>query len=144
VEERVAFSIDVYSSAEINFCSNIALQLWITLVLRCGGFFYLKKKENRTLTPCLSFHILHAVTGGWWLTCSATRFVVPASSSHFPMKSSPRKGFNGFIFFLFPLSSLLLCCCLSVLKNHFKTNRALFSGLGSLAGATKRLGCSAQ
>jgi len=33
---------------------------------------------------------------------------------------------------------------LSVLKNHFKTSRALFSGLGSLAGATKRLGCSAQ
>jgi hypothetical protein len=70
--------------------------------------------------------------------------VVPASSSHCPINSSPRKGFSGFIFFLFPLSSLLLCCCLSVLKNHFKTNSARFSGSGSLAGAQKRVGCSAQ
>jgi hypothetical protein len=46
--------------------------------------------------------------------------------------------------FFLPFSSLLLCCCLSVLKNHFKTNNARFSGSGSLAGATKRLGRSAQ
>ena len=28
--------------------------------------------------------------------------------------------------------------------NHFKTNSARFSGSGSLAGAQKRVGCSAQ
>ncbi len=113
-----------------------------------------------TLTPCSSFQILHAVTGGWWLssistislallsiahlTCSATKFVVPDLSTHLPKNNSPRNGFSGFMRFFFPCSSLLLCCSFSVLRNHFSTNRARFSGSGSLAGATKRLGCSAQ
>jgi len=49
-----------------------------------------------TCTLCSSFHIQYAVAGGWWLTCSETKCVVPDSSSHFPRKSSPRNGFNGF------------------------------------------------
>lgn len=113
-----------------------------------------------TLTPCFSFQIQYAVTGGWWLskrvrtqsthreanpylTCSDTSWVVPASSSHRPRKSSPRKGFRGF--FSDPnLSLLLLYCCFKVLKNHFKTNNARFAGSGSEAGATKIEGCSVQ
>lgn len=31
-----------------------------------------------------------------------------------------------------------------MLKNHFNTSKARFSGSGSLAGATKSEGCSAQ
>jgi hypothetical protein len=31
-----------------------------------------------------------------------------------------------------------------VLRNHFKTNNALFSGSGSIARAINREGCSAQ
>ncbi len=77
------------------------------------------------------------------LTCSETSSVVPASSSHFPRNSSPKKGFKGF--FSFPNFSLRLAyCCLSVLKNHFKTSKALFFGSVSCAGATKMEGCSAQ
>jgi hypothetical protein len=60
------------------------------------------------------------------------------------MNSSPRKGLRGFILFFFPFSSLLLCCCFSVLRNHFRTKRARISGSGEEAGATKRDGCSAQ
>jgi hypothetical protein len=60
------------------------------------------------------------------------------------MNNSPKNGFSGFIRFFFPFSSLLLCCCFSVLRNHFSTKSARFSGSGSLAGATKREGCSAQ
>lgn len=41
-----------------------------------------------------------------YLTCSETSCVVPASSSHFPKNSSPRKGFRGF--FSDPNLSLLL------------------------------------
>lgn len=79
-----------------------------------------------------------------YLTCSDTRLVVPASSTHLPMNISPRKGFRGFMRFFFPFSSRLLCCCFNVLKNHFRTSNARFSGSGSLAGATNSEGCSAQ
>lgn len=79
------------------------------------------------------------------LTCSLINVVSPVSplSSHFPRNSSPRKGLRGF--FSLPSFSLRLqyCWC-SVLRNHRKTRRALFSGSGSVAGATKRAGCSAQ
>jgi hypothetical protein len=77
------------------------------------------------------------------LTCSEISSVVPAESTHFPRKSSPKKGFRGF--FSFPNFSLRLAyCCLNVLRNHFSTNSALFSGSFSAAGATKIEGCSAQ
>ena len=77
------------------------------------------------------------------LTCSETRLVVPASFSHFPKNSSPRKGFKGF-FSLPSFSLLLLYCCFRVLRNHFNTNKARLAGSGSAAGATKSEGCSAQ
>ena len=77
------------------------------------------------------------------LTCSDTRRVVPAASSHFPRNSSPKNGFNGF--FSDPnLSFLLLYDCFNVLRNHFNTSRARFAGSGSEAGATKMDGCSVQ
>ena len=80
---------------------------------------------------------------GSYLTCSLTRCVVPASSSHFPRNNSPRKGFKGF--FSLPNFSLRLAyCCLSVLKNHLRTSRARFCGSFSFAGAMKTEGCSAQ
>ena len=110
------------------------LDKWRTL-LGCG---------LHTWMPCLSFQILKAVAGGWWLTCSLTNFVVPASSSHSPRKISPRKGFSGLSFFRFPLSSLVACWCFSVLINHCRTRNARFSAFCSFAGKTKRLGCSAQ
>jgi hypothetical protein len=70
-------------------------------------------------------------------------FVVPASSTHFPKYSSPKKGLRGF--FSVPYSSLrLLYCCLRVLINHLSTSRARLAGSCSLAGATKMEGCSAQ
>lgn len=103
-----------------------------------------RENEVHTLTPCRSFQILKAVAGGWWLTCSLTNFVVPASSTHSPRKSSPRKGFSGFSFFRLPLSSLVACWCFRVLRNHWRTKSARFSEFCSFAGATKRLGCSAQ
>ena len=69
--------------------------------------------------------------------------MVPAWSSHFPRNSSPRNGFKGF--FSDPRVSLRLqYCCLRVLRNHFRTNKALFAGSFSAAGATKIDGCSAQ
>lgn len=78
-----------------------------------------------------------------YLTCSDTNCVVPAASSHFPRKSSPRNGFSGF--FSDPnLSFLLLYDCFNVLRNHFKTSRARFAGSCSEAGATKMDGCSVQ
>lgn len=112
--------------------------------------------------------MLYAVAGGWWLnrrvspgisrfasrycwvwlrqtyfTCSLINSVVPASSSHFPRKISPKKGLRGF--FSLPYCSLRLAyCCLSVVKNHLSTSKALFAGSGSFAGAAKTLGCSAQ
>lgn len=80
-----------------------------------------------------------------YLTCSLIRVVSPtsASASHFPRKSSPKKGFRGF--FSEPSFSLReQYCWWRVLRNHFRTARALFSGSGSLAGATRSPGCSAQ
>lgn len=79
------------------------------------------------------------------LTCSLIRVVSPTSlsSSHFPKKSSPKKGLRGF--FSLPSFSLRLqYCWWSVVRNHFKTKSALFAGSGSLAGAMKIAGCSAQ
>jgi hypothetical protein len=59
------------------------------------------------------------------------------------MNSSPRKGFRGF--FSLPSFSLRLqYCWWRVLRNHFKTSRARFSGSASFAGATNSPGCSAQ
>lgn len=79
------------------------------------------------------------------LTCSLINVVSPVTplSSHFPRNSSPRKGFSGF--FSLPSFSLRLqyCWC-SVLRNHFRTSRARFSGSGSVAGAMNSVGCSAQ
>jgi len=77
------------------------------------------------------------------LTCSLVSSVVPAASSHFPRKSSPRKGFSGF--FSLPYCSLRLAyCCFRVVKNHFKTRSALLAGSDSAAGAAKTDGCSHQ
>jgi len=104
----------------------------------------LYREKLPTLTPCKSFQRLKAVAGGWWETCSETKCVVPASSWYFPRNISPKNGFNGFSLFFFPFSSFVLCCCLRVLRNHFNTSNARFSGSGSLAGATKSDGCSAQ
>lgn len=95
-----------------------------------------------TMTIQYLSHILLSIAS--YLTCSATRFVVPITSSHFPRKSSPKNGFKGFTFFFFPVSSLLLCCCFSVLRNHFNTSNTRFSGSGSWAGATNSDGCSHQ
>lgn len=87
--------------------------------------------------------MLYAVTGGWCETCSLTSCVVPASSSHFPRKSSPRKGLRGF--FSLPRFSLRLAyCCLRVVRNHFRTSSARLAGSFSDAGATKTDGCSVQ
>lgn len=78
-----------------------------------------------------------------YLTCSDTKFVVPAASSHFPRNSSPKNGFKGF--FSEPnLSLLLLYDDFNVLRNHFNTSKALFAGSCSEAGATKTDGCSVQ
>jgi len=78
-----------------------------------------------------------------YLTCSEIRFVVPASSSHFPRYNSPRKGFSGF--FSEPSLSLLLAYDdLSVVKNHLRTSKARFAGSCSAAGATNIDGCSVQ
>lgn len=78
-----------------------------------------------------------------YLTCSLISSVVPAVSSHEPRNSSPRNGFSGF--FSLPSFSLrLLYDCLRVVRNHFKTSIARFAGSGSLAGATRTEGCSAQ
>lgn len=78
-----------------------------------------------------------------YLTCSLTSCVVPAWSSHLPMKSSPRKGLRGF--FSLPSFSLLLAyCCFSVLKNHLSTSAARLAGSFSAAGATNSEGCSVQ
>jgi hypothetical protein len=78
-----------------------------------------------------------------YLTCSLINSVVPASSSHFPRNSSPKKGLRGF--FSFPYCSLRLAyCCLRVVKNHFNTRRARFLGSASFAGAAKMAGCSHQ
>jgi hypothetical protein len=78
-----------------------------------------------------------------YLTCSLINSVTPLSSSHFPRNSSPRNGFSGF--FSLPNCSLRLAyCCLSVLRNHFNTRRARFSGSASFAGATNSDGCSHQ
>lgn len=69
--------------------------------------------------------------------------VVPAASSHFPTKVSPKKGFKGF--FSFPYLSLRLAYeDLRVVRNHLRTNNARFCGSFSLAGATRMSGCSAQ
>lgn len=77
------------------------------------------------------------------LTCSLMSSVVPASSSHLPRKSSPRKGLSGF--FSLPYCSLRLAyCCLRVVKNHFSTRSALLEASGSLVGAAKTEGCSHQ
>lgn len=77
------------------------------------------------------------------LTCSDTSSVVPASSTHLPKKSSPRKGFKGF--FSLPNFSLRLAyCCFSVLRNHFSTSNARLWGSSSFAGAVNIVGCSAQ
>lgn len=79
------------------------------------------------------------------LTCSLIRVVSPISlsSSHFPKKSSPKKGLRGF--FSLPSFSLRLqYCWWSVVRNHFRTKSALFAGSGSVAGAMKIAGCSAQ
>lgn len=78
-----------------------------------------------------------------YLTCSLTRLVVPASSSHLPRKSSPKKGFRGF-FSLPSFSERLAYCCLSVVRNHFMTSMARLAGSCSAAGATKTEGCSVQ
>lgn len=68
---------------------------------------------------------------------------MPASSSHFPKNSSPKKGLSGF--FSFPYCSLRLAyCCLRVVKNHLSTSKALLAGSSSLDGAAKTLGCSHQ
>jgi hypothetical protein len=86
---------------------------------------------------------LHNGLGNTNLTCSEINSVVPASSTHLPRNSSPKKGFRGF--FSFPNFSLRLAyCCFNVLRNHFKTNSARFCGSFSCAGATKTEGCSAQ
>lgn len=78
-----------------------------------------------------------------YLTCSETNCVVPASSSHFPKNSSPKKGFSGF--FSDPyLSLLLLYDDFNEVRNHFSTNSARLAGSGSEAGATKTDGCSVQ
>ena len=78
-----------------------------------------------------------------YLTCSETRCVVPASSSHLPKKISPKNGLSGF--FSVPyLSLLVLYDCFNVLRNHFNTRRALFAGSFSEAGATNIEGCSVQ
>jgi len=77
------------------------------------------------------------------LTCSLINSVTPASSSHFPRNSSPKKGFRGF--FSFPYCSLRLAyCCFKVVKNHLSTRSALLAGSDSLEGATKTEGCSHQ
>lgn len=77
------------------------------------------------------------------LTCSLMSSVVPASSSHLPRNSSPKKGFRGF--FSFPYFSLRVAyCCLRVLRNHLSTSIARFWGSASLAGAAKMAGCSHQ
>lgn len=69
--------------------------------------------------------------------------VTPASSSHLPRKSSPKKGLRGF--FSLPYCSLRLAyCCFNVVKNHLRTRSALFAGSDSLAGAAKTGGCSHQ
>ena len=68
---------------------------------------------------------------------------MPASSTHFPRKSSPKKGFKGF--FSFPNLSLRLAYCdFKVERNHFKTKSARFLESFSWAGATNMEGCSAQ
>jgi hypothetical protein len=78
-----------------------------------------------------------------YLTCSLTRRVSPAASSHLPRNSSPKKGFSGF--FSLPSFSLRLAyCCLSVLRNHFSTSNMRFAASFSAAGATKTEGCSVQ
>ena len=78
-----------------------------------------------------------------YLTCSETKCVVPASSSHRPRYSSPKNGFSGF--FSDPSFSLRLAYeDFKVLRNHFRTRRARFCGSGSDAGATKIEGCSTQ
>jgi hypothetical protein len=68
---------------------------------------------------------------------------VPDASSHFPRKSSPRNGFNGF-FSLPSFSFLEEYDDFSDERNHLSTRRALFAGSGSCAGATKIDGCSVQ
>jgi hypothetical protein len=94
--------------------------------------------QSRTFRRVGSFHKRMA-----HLTCSLINSVVPASSSHFPRKSSPRNGFRGF--FSLPYCSLRLAyCCFSVVKNHLSTRRARFAGSGSLDGATNTEGCSHQ
>ena len=65
--------------------------------------------------------------------------MVPASSSHLPRKSSPRKGFKGF--FSFPnLSLRLLYDGFKELRNHLSTSKARLAGSSSEAGATKMEG----
>jgi len=68
---------------------------------------------------------------------------VPASSTDFPRKSSPRKGLRGF-FSLPNFSDRLAYCNFNVARNHFRTSRARFWGSFSAAGATKIEGCFAQ
>lgn len=102
------------------------------MLLRAGDGYSPSQPVFRSSMACAAY-----------LTCSETSFVVPASSSHLPKNSSPRKGFNGF--FSEPSSSLrLLYCCFRVLRNHFSTSKARFAGSSSEAGATKIDGCSAQ
>jgi hypothetical protein len=95
---------------------------------------------QRSLT---AIALLLIILGSAYLTCSLINSVVPASSSHFPRKISPRKGLRGF--FSLPYCSLRLAyCCLSVVMNHLRTSSARFCGSFSFAGAAKTDGCSHQ
>jgi hypothetical protein len=94
-------------------------------------------------TPDRSLRMQYAVAGGWWLTCSETSVVSPASSVQVPRKSSPRKGLRGF--FSLPNCSLRLAYwCLSVERNHLRTRAARQAGSDSATGAVRSGGCVAQ
>lgn len=137
--DGVALSIDVDCRREGGFGGDMSCESDSMLVvpnITSSNWWMMA-----TLISTLPFQLSSQTTH---LTCSATSFVVPDPSTHFPKNNSPRNGFRGFMRFFFPFSSLLLCCSFRVLRNHFNTNSARFSGSGSLAGATNSDGCSAQ
>lgn len=78
-----------------------------------------------------------------YLTCSEISFVLPVSSSHSAIKSSPKNALSGFLTPLFS-SPAGYCCALSALRYHLRTSKARLSGSGSEAGATRIEGCSHQ
>ena len=88
--------LDVDSLGETGFLRIVALQMdakrFVLNAVCCGGRMMAVEGASTW------FLFLNAQTDGptTYLTCSLTRLVVPALSSHFPKNNSPRKGLRGF------------------------------------------------